>query len=138
MSFHKSVASVEIVSIQRGKRFVDGIFGTPNRVGGTPGFFPFNRGHTSRQFIHILKTIYGFYQAFSIFTYKILKFFCETFPDDENNFIETGMNGIVNGIMQQCFFVRTERGDLFQTTEAGTHACGHDKKSGLVLHNVIL
>ena len=54
------------------------------------------------------------------------KFFGETFADNENDLIESRMNCVINGIVQQSLLVRSERSNLFQTSETGTHAgCHH-------------
>ena len=52
----------------------------------------------------------------------VAKILFEIFTDNENEFAETGANGIVDGIIHDCFTIRTQSVQLFQASITASHS----------------
>ena len=99
MHFHESVPTVEVVSIDGDEWLVDTIFCRPDGVSRPPRFFPLDGRHIAGQTIHFLETVHRFHQALRVFSHGFLEFSLETAADDEHDFVESGVHGIVDGIV---------------------------------------
>ena len=120
MRLDEGVASVEVVGVDGGERFMDFVFGAPYGVCGAPGLFPFDGGHAAGEAVHALVAVFRFHQSFGVFADEVLELFGEAFPDDEYDFVESRL------VVQDGFAAGSQRGDLFEASEAGAHARRHD------------
>ena len=137
MRLDKSVAAVKVVCIQGGEGLMDFVLCTPDGVRRAPRLFPVDGGQVAGQFVHALEAIPRLYQALGIFAYEFHKFLGKTLANDKDDFVEAGMHGVINRVMQQCFLMWSEGRDLFQASETRTHARCHDQKGcSFCCHNI--
>jgi hypothetical protein len=128
----EGIASIEIVGINGGEWFGDGITGTPDCVAGSPRLFsPFGEGISVRKILKGLKNVIH-RNAITVFSPDLsFEGVFKIMPDNEDDTTETGPNRIENGIIEHGFPGWSNRIDLFKTAVSGSHTGSENEESGV-------
>src|SRR5699024_7481372 len=98
--YSKAVASVEVVSIDNGKRFFDDVFTHQDSMVGSPGFYAV--GRASEAFGQVVQCLeYEFHRnMIFVFTQNLFtEILLKIFTDNEYYFTKSTTNGVVNRIV---------------------------------------
>ena len=94
---------------------------------GAPRLFAAGR-HTESfgEGINALETKFHGHMPFILGKYLLPELVFKIFADDEHNLAKARLNGIVDGIVHDCFTVGAQAVQLLQATIAATHSCSEE------------
>ena len=119
----EGVATVEVVAVDDGKRFLDGILAHHDGVVCSPGFrTAFGAGEAFGQGVERLEYKFAGDVSFILGEDFLAEVLFEVFADNEDEFAESGLDGVVDGVIHDGFTVGTQSVQLFQASVAAAHA----------------
>ena len=133
----EGLTAVEVVAVDDGEGLLDHAGGHQHGVGGAPGLLALgvDRQETGGDLVQLLghedKLQGASVGALDVAVFardRLLELLEEVFADDVNHFAETGLYGVVNGIIDNGFAVGAEAVHLLESAVTATHAGGEDEK----------
>ena len=125
----EGVAIVEVVAVEHGKGFFNHVLTHHNGVVRTPGLrATLGAGEAFGQRIEGLEHEFARNVAFVLRKHLVAKFLFKVLTDYEHKFAEAGVNGVVDGVVHDCFAVRAEAIQLFEAAVTAAHACCKQEK----------
>ena len=133
--YGKTVTSVEVVSIDYGKRFTDHFLTHQHCMVCTPWFYTFSRTSKSfRKLVDALKYYFYWNMVFVLADDFLTEIFFKIFSDYEYNLSKSATDSIKNGIVHNCFTIGSQTVKLFQTSITTSHSGSQNKQSWF--HNI--
>ena len=119
----KAFGAVEIVGVDGCERLVDFFFRGEDGLGCTPGLGATGRqGESSGERVEFLEGELDGDAALKAAADGVAEGLFDVFADDENDFAETGAQGVVDGVVHDGLAAGTDRIDLLQSAIAAAHA----------------
>ena len=135
----EGLLAIVVVAVDHEEGLVDDLGGHQHGVGGTPGFLALGveRQEAGGNLVQLLghedELQRGAVRALDVAVFArdgLLELLEEILADDVNDFAETGLHGVVDGIVNDGFAVRTDAVHLLESAVAAAHAGGEDEKCG--------
>ena len=126
LGYHlKSIAAIEVVGIDDGKRLIDHTLAHKNRVVRTPRLCTVGRaGKSFRQSVGRLKHDLHRHMTLIFGNDLFTKILLEILSDDKHYFSESRFNGIIDRVVHDGFSIGAKRIKLLETSVPATHAGG--------------
>ena len=133
----EGILAVIVVAVDDGERLLDDILGHQHGVGGTPGFLALRvediaLGNLVQFLGHEDELQRRAVDAFDILVFGpdgLLHLLTEILADDIDDLAESGLDGIINRIVDDGFSVGADAIHLFESSIAAAHSGGQDKQS---------
>ena len=119
----KAFPAIEVIGIDHGKRLMDHVFGHHHGMVRPPGFFAALRhGIAFRQAIQFLiDKFHVDFTAKAFLRINLLESLGKRVTDDKDHLAETGLDGIVDRVVDDGLAARAETVHLLEGAVAGTH-----------------
>ena len=118
----EGIASVEVVAVDNGKRFLDGLLAHQHGMVRTPRFrAALGTGKAFGQVVERLEHQLAGDVAFVFGKNLLAEIFFKILADDEDKFAESGLDGVIDGVVHNSFTVGTQSVQLLQTTVTAAH-----------------
>ena len=121
--------TVEVVGIDHGEGFADGVRRHHHGVVGAPRLdAPFGNSSPLGQVVQLLEhELHGDAAAETLRGEDFAELLFERVADDENDLAETGADGVVDRIIYDGLVVGADPVHLLERTVTGAHTCGEDE-----------
>ena len=127
----EGVAVIEVVAVEHGKRLFDDTGAHHHSVVGAPRLLAVGRaGEAFGERIERLEHEFARDFVLIFGEHDVAEVFFEILTDDENELAETGMDGIVDGIVHDGLPLRAEGVELLEAAVTASHSCSEEKESG--------
>ena len=123
------VGAIEVIGIDDRKRSVEFVSGSADGVGGAPWLFAaYGEMVSFRKVGEALKGVCDIDDAGEFVTDVLFEVFGKVFADDEDDFRESGTNGVKYGVVEDGLAMRTHGIHLFEAAVTASHSsCENDK-----------
>ena len=131
------VAAVEVVAVDDGKGFLNDVLAHHHGMVRAPRLFAaFGHSEALGQFVQRLEHHFHRQVVLILADNLLAEIVLKILADDKHQFAETGLDGIVDGIVHNRFAVGAQTVHLLQTTIAAAHAGSKQKQCRF--HTVLL
>ncbi len=120
--YAKCVTAIEVVGVDYSKGFGNGFFAHEHGMVCTPWLGAVGRaGVAFGKLVESLENDFCGHYAFIFAEYFFAEILLKIFADNEYYFSESGLNGIVYGVVHYCLAVGAEAVELFESAVTAAH-----------------